>query len=169
MLFFRRLLLEFIIKLVFYILLLVHVAKQSNQDEEDERQCKLREKFLKERREAAENLYNKAEAYLESAINRRKKLKALEKSILLRMNGNEEKINCEVNKLQNMRKENNNLIISLNKDNQETTKKIRKCEVLKNISTKCKEMATIYQSLLNSYDDQSEALERIFKILKKKD
>lgn len=105
---------------------------------------------------------------MQSAIDRKKKLNALEESIMLRMRGNDEKINSYIHDLQNMRRENNNLIISLNKDNQETTKKVKKCEVLKNISTKCREMATIYQSILNSYDDQSEALERIFKIIKKK-
>jgi len=40
-------------------------------------------------------------------------------------------------------------------------------EVLKNVSIKCKEMANIYQSILNSYDEQSQALDRIFTILKK--
>jgi len=67
-----------------------------------------------------------------------------------------------------MRKTNSNLIISLNEDNHETSNHLKKCEVLKNISLKCKEMSKIYQSILNSYDEQSEALGKIFKLLKKK-
>ena len=128
----------------------------------------MKEKFLKDRAEFAQILYNKAVNYMDNAIKRKCELGSLEKNLLDRMQINDVKINAQIKNLEMLRKANADLIISLNKDNQVTQGNIKKCEVLENISIKCKEMANIYQSILNSYDEQSQALDRIFTVLKKK-
>ena len=91
----------------------------------------------------------------------------MENTLLAKMKDNDAKIQAEVKNLESLRRTNGDLILSLNKQNEESRINIKKCEVLKNVSIKCKEMASIYQSILNSYDQQSEALDRIFTILKK--
>jgi hypothetical protein len=127
----------------------------------------LKEKFLKERAEFAQILYNKAVTYMSNAVQRKKDLSCMENTLLAKMKENDVKIQAEVKNLECMRKSNADLIVSLNKQNEETRVNIKKCEVLKNVTLKCREMASIYQSILNSYDQQSQALDRIFAILKK--
>jgi len=126
-----------------------------------------KEKFLKERSEFAQILYNKAVTYMSNAVQRKKELSCMETTLFNKMQVNDDMINTEAKKLEQIRKANADLIVSLNKDNDATRGSIKRCEVLQNISTKCTEMANIYQNILNSYDEQSEALDRIFTILKK--
>jgi len=145
---------------------IIRVPKKSENDAE-ERERKLREKFLKERSDFAQILYNKACTYMNNAVRRKSKINSMEKGLLVRMKKNDELVRKNIVDLVKMRKTNSNLIISLNEDNHETSNHLKKCEVLKNISLKCKEMSKIYQSILNSYDEQSEALGKIFKLLKK--
>jgi hypothetical protein len=83
------------------------------------------------------------------------------------MKTNDIKVHEKIEDLEKFRKGNGNLIISLRRDNQITAEKIKKCAILSNTKHKCEEMARIYQSILNSYDEQSAALDRIFSIIKK--
>ena len=91
----------------------------------------------------------------------------MENNLFAKMKANDSKIQAEVKHLEQLRKSNGDLVVSLNKQNEASRSNMKKCEILKNVTVKCKEMASIYQSILNSYDEQSEALDRIFSILKK--
>lgn len=102
-----------------------------------------------------------------NAVKRKRDLNCMENELLNKIKENDVKIQTEIKSLESFRKSNADLIVSLNKGNEETRINIKKCEILKNVSIKCKEMANIYQSILNSYDEQSQALDRIFTILKK--
>ena len=105
---------------------------------------------------------------MNNSVKRKSELNCLEKNLLKRMKENDGKLHDQIEDLEKFRKGNGDLIISLKRDNEVTSTKIKKCEVLKNISVKCKEMANIYQLILNSYDEQSQALDKIFVILKNK-
>jgi hypothetical protein len=150
-----------------HLIKLVRVPKKQGENAAEKKARQLKEKFLKERAEFAQILYNKAVTYMSNAVQRKKDLSCMENTLLAKMKENDVKIQAEVKNLECMRKSNADLIVSLNKQNEETRVNIKKCEVLKNVTLKCREMASIYQSILNSYDQQSQALDRIFAILKK--
>lgn len=103
---------------------------------------------------------------MSNATNRKKDLNCLENSLIARMKVNDVKIQAEVKHLEQLRKANGDLVVSLNRQNEASRTNMKKCEILMNVTVKCKEMATIYQSILNSYDEQSQALDRIFAIMK---
>jgi len=147
-----------------------NVIRVPKPDSETQAECKareLKEKFLKERADFAQILYNKAVTYMANAVQRKKDLSCMETTLFNKMRVNDEKIKIESKNLESFRKANADLIVSLNRDNESTRGNMKRCEVLRNITIKCKEMASIYQSILNSYDEQSQALDRIFTILKK--
>ena len=83
------------------------------------------------------------------------------------MRNNDIKINDNIENLGKFRKANRNFKISVVRENQAAKGKIKKCDILENMKIKCEEMSKIYQSILFSFDDQSEALNRIFEILEK--
>ena len=112
-------------------------------------------------------MYNKAAYYFHNATKRRRELLILEKGILNRMKANDVKVSESIKNLERFRKGNGHLIISLERDNETTNRKIRKCGMLETMKMKCLEMSKIYQSILSSYDEQYHALDRIFEILKK--
>jgi hypothetical protein len=111
-------------------------------------------------------LFNKASAYMQNSIKRRSELNTLERGLLKRMKDNDIKVQEKIHDLQQFRKANGNLIISLNKDNEINTERIKKCGILQNTKLKCEEMSRVYQMILSSYSEQSEALEKIFTIIR---
>jgi len=147
---------------------IIRVPKKDNKEEEEEakRLQELKDKFLEERKEFAMILFNKASAYMQNSIKRRSELNTLERGLLKRMKDNDIKVQEKIHDLQQFRKANGNLIISLNKDNEINTERIKKCGILQNTKLKCEEMSRVYQMILSSYSEQSEALEKIFTIIR---
>jgi len=146
---------------------IIRIPKPETETAAEKKARELKAKFLKDRSEFAQILYNKAVTYMSNAVQRKKELSCMETTLFTKIQANECKIRTESKILESIRKANANLVVSLNRGNEAIRGSIKRCEVLNNISIKCKEMATIYQSILNSYDEQSQALDRIFTILKK--
>jgi len=68
---------------------IIRVPKKS-ENAAEEREKRLREKFLKERSDFAQILYNKACTYMNNAVKRKSKINAMEKGLLVRMKKNDE-------------------------------------------------------------------------------
>ena len=140
---------------------------ENKNDLEAERERCLNQKFLEEKKEFARKLYNKSVTCMHSSIMRKSELNDLEKGILNRMHVNDAKISQNIDNLEKFRKGNGMLIISLERDNELTNEKMKNCSILENMKAKCEEMSNIYQSILSSYDEQAQSLDKIFEILKK--
>jgi len=143
-----------------------HHGEKSNENVEQKKEREHKEKLVKERSEFAQILYNKAVTYMNNAVQRKKEFGKIETELLIKIKANDGTITSESDNLDKMRKANADLIVSLNRDNDATRGNIKRCQVLTNISIKCKDMSSIYQSILDSYDGQAKALDQVFALLK---
>ena len=126
---------------------------------------KSREGFLLTRQNNAQILFNKVSLYLKNAVSRKTSLMVMGKEVLSKMKANDIKIIEEINKLKKVRNENSELAITLNMENELINKKLKKCEMITSINSKCEELSKIYKSVLSAYEKQSSSLEKIYRIL----
>jgi hypothetical protein len=103
---------------------------------------------------------------MNNSIKRKMEMNSIEKVFLTRMRTNDIKLSNNIQNLEKFSKSNRNLIITLRKEIEFSKVKSKKCEILENSRTKCEEISKIYQSILLSYDEQSESMNRILNLLK---
>lgn len=134
--------------------------------EKREKELAENSKYIKNRQNLAEQLYNKIVLYRNNAIQRKKKIEAKNEDLLNKLRINDKNVVMTLSDLKRKNKENAELIVTLSNDNEMLRKKLRKCEVLNNLNLKCEEMAEIYKSIVNGYEEQAESLEKIYKLIK---
>jgi hypothetical protein len=121
--------------------------------------------FMQERKTFAQILFNKVSSYMNNAISRKTRILNSSKVIFNAMQENDNVLKTHISDLKRSRKDNSELSYSLNVDNQRNIKKMKNCENLNNLNTKCEETAALYKSILKSYEGQSESIQNIYKLL----
>ena len=127
----------------------------------------LHDDYTTQRKNLAQILFNKVSSYMNNSIERKSKLLAESAKLFETMTKSDNKVKSEIDTLKKGRKNNSELAYSLHKENTLTIRKIRKCENLNNLNSKCEESGNQFHSILTSYQKQSESLQNLFNLIKK--
>ena len=111
--------------------------------------------------------FNKVSKYMNNAIERKSKLLSQSSKLFEKMRKSDLLVKHEIETLKKGRKDKTDLAYSLHKENTLTIKKLRKCENLHNLNSKCDESGNLFHSILNSYEKQSDSLQKLYNLIKK--
>lgn len=132
------------------------------------RNTKTKDDFLSQRKNLAQILFNKVSNYMNNSVIRKTKLLEDSKSLLSDMRKNDISVREHIATLKKLRNDNSELAYSLNVENSQALKNMKKCEVLSSLNARCEETATLYKHILSAYEKQSESLQTLYnQILKK--
>lgn len=104
---------------------------------------------------------------MNNAITRKTRLINVSKNLLGEMKKNDNNVRDIIKGLKKDRSDNSELAYSLNVENRQDIKKMKKCEMLDSLNKKCSETASLYKSILGAYEKQSVSLQKIFNLLMK--
>jgi biotin-(acetyl-CoA carboxylase) ligase len=141
--------------------LVVHIHGNSNDQLTED------DPYTTQRKNLAQILFNKVSNYMNNAIERKTKLLSQSSALFEKMKKSDLFVKNQIEKLKKGRKDNSELAYSLHKENTLTIKKMRKCENLKNLNSKCEESGNLFHSILNSYEKQSDSLQKLYNLIKK--
>lgn len=141
--------------------LVVHIHGKANEERNED------DAYTTQRKNLAQILFNKVSKYMNNAIERKSKLLSQSSKLFEKMRKSDLLVKHEIETLKKGRKDNTDLAYSLHKENTLTIKKLRKCENLHNLNSKCDESGNLFHSILNSYEKQSDSLQKLYNLIKK--
>lgn len=99
---------------------------------------------------------------MNNSVIRKTKLLEDSKSLLSDMRHNDQSVRKHIADLKKIRNDNSELAYSLNVENSQSIKTMKKCEMLSSLNLRCEETAALYKSILSAYENQSESLQTLY-------